>query len=71
MSKLFQIREDDLATLEADLPAILGRHYGCLVPADKPAFRRIQEIIKNVRWNYGPPSEVEVIPMDDDLGAEQ
>lgn len=62
MSKLFQITEEDLAMLEADLPAILLRHWACLYPADRPAFRRVQQIITNVRWNYGPPGEVGVIP---------
>lgn len=59
MSKLFQIKEDDLASLEQLLPAIANRHMGCLGLADKIAIRQLQRILTNVRWNYGPPRCVE------------
>lgn len=62
--KLFQINEDDLATLERDIPAIVS----CVMPhlrfADRVAIRRVQKILLNVRWNYGPPTHVERV--DDD-----
>lgn len=51
--------------LECDLPAILGRHYRCLTPADLPAFRRVQRVLMDVRWNYGPPTEVHVVAPED------
>lgn len=65
MSKLFQVYEQDLETLERDLPAFLSRHMICLTNADRAAVRRMQEVITNVRWNYGPPTEVESMPADD------
>ena len=59
--KYFQISESDLAELESTLPAILDRSYLHLNNADRAAWRRVQEIVKNVRWNYGPPLEVEKV----------
>lgn len=62
--KRFQIAEDDLATLERDLPAIADRLMAHLRFSDRVAFRRIQQIVLKVRWNYGPPTHVERV--DDD-----
>lgn len=70
VSKLFQITEEDLAGIEADIPAILQRHYPCMTPADKCAFRRVQQVLMDVRWNYGPPTEVKVIPASDEESDE-
>ena len=61
MSKLMQIYESDLAILEQDIPAILERHMLCLTNADRAAIRRIQRVILDVRWNYGPPTDVESV----------
>jgi hypothetical protein len=65
--KLFQIKEDDLETLEQVLPALLGDPR--IMPlmndaAMRAKFRRLQQVIVNVRWNYGPPSEVEATEGD-------
>lgn len=57
MSKLFQIREDDLETLETAVPALVARHEHDLSPADKVAVRQIQDVLQKVRWNYGPHKE--------------
>lgn len=65
--KLFQINEDDLATLEQVCPEILGRSYGILDNALRVKFRRVQEILMNVRWNYGPPQHVESLPADGEI----
>jgi len=48
--KLFQINEDDLAELERSVPEL------CRILCD---------VIVNVRWDYGPPSEVFTIPADE------
>ena len=61
MSNLFQIYEQDLAELEHALPQILLDSYPNLNNRQRVQWRRIIEIITNVRWNYGPPLEVEVI----------
>ena len=57
-SRLFQIHEDDLATLEHTLPqiadALMDRMDGRL----RVQVRRVKDILSNVRWNYGPPSHV-------------
>ncbi|NQV85933.1 MAG: hypothetical protein HQ492_02530 [Woeseiaceae bacterium] len=65
--KLYQISEDDLSELERVLPELL--EHAVYVP-DAPVrarkqFTRVKEIISNVRWNYGPPREVENIPCDE------
>ena len=66
----FQITEDDLAELERTLPQFADALFP--VFADQPAagnklrtqIRRVQQIMLNVRWNYGPPSEVHRVPAD-------
>ena len=64
MSKLFQISEDDLATLERVVPefvnAIMVRGGGfenklCV------KVRQVKQILSDVRWKYTPPSENETI----------
>jgi len=64
-TKLFQLNEDDLATLERDIPAVFDRMYDRMDNAMCVKFRRIQTILTNIRWNYGPPRNVEVIPADE------
>lgn len=59
MSKLFQIREEDLCTLEHDVPELLDAMYSHLDNRLRTQVRRIQQVIVNVRWNYGPPTHVE------------
>ena len=61
--KLFQINEDDLAELERTLPQFADAlsitiQYNNRLRAQ---FRRVQAILSNVRWNYGPPTDVDVI----------
>ena len=68
--KLFQIYEDDLAELEQILPSICdGPLVEFMDPSIRRKFRRCKLILSNVRWNYGPHDNVEVIPVDvDDSG---
>lgn len=58
----YQISADDLAELERTLPEIADRLYPSMDNRLRVQLRRVQTILSNVRWNYGPPSEVEVIP---------
>lgn len=69
--KLFQIYEDDLAALEADAPWLCERLVFTLAMdnAARIRIRRLKSILTNVRWNYGPPSEVERIDAGEDGGS--
>jgi hypothetical protein len=69
MAKLFQIYEDDLAELERALPEFSDRLMGVLDNRLRTQLRRVQTIISNVRWNYGPPAHVEKIAADDETTA--
>lgn len=60
-NKLFQIYHADLAELERVIPDIAEALMVHLSGRQKTQLRRVQAILSNVRWNYGPPSEVEVI----------
>lgn len=64
MPKLFQIHEDDLAALEHTLPEIADAIMPHLNGRLRVQIRRVRDILSNVRWNYGPPDEVDVIPGD-------
>lgn len=61
MSRLLQIYESDLAELESALPAIMAA-IEVAPPVIRMKFRRVKEILSDVRWDYGPHSEVETIP---------
>lgn len=64
--KLFQIYEDDLAELERTIPQIAESTM--LTSLDnrlRVKFRLVQAILSRVRWNYGPPTDIEVIPADE------
>lgn len=63
-SKLFQIYEDDLATLEQVLPELLLVAYPTLDNTQRSKWRQVQRILSQVRWDYGPPGHVEVIRCD-------
>lgn len=65
MPQVFEIHEEDLATLESMLPQIADRLTPNLDNRLRVQVRRVQQILSNVRWNYGPPSDVEIIPADD------
>ena len=66
MPRFFQITEEDLGELERTLPHIadvLAKPE--LNNRQRVWIRRVQKIISDVRWNYGPPGEVKVIPGHD------
>ena len=57
--RMFQIYEADLAELERTMPKLcesLGEHLDAKM---RTQFRRLQSILSQVRWNYGPPENVE------------
>jgi hypothetical protein len=61
-TKLFQIYETDLQRLEYSMPRLfeaLGSEMNR--PEIQVLFQECKEIIGNVRWDYGPPSEIELI----------
>ncbi len=64
MSRLYQIYEDDLAELERTLPQLADAMTPSLDNRLRVQWRRVQTILSNVRWNYGPPTDVEVIEPD-------
>ena len=60
--KLFQIYDSDLADLERILPELLhDLAFSNPCPQVRAKFRRVRQIISDVRWNYGPPEQVEKI----------
>lgn len=63
-SRMFQIYESDLAELEKIVPAMSDHFMGKLSPRLRTQLRRAKDILSNVRWNYGPHDEVEVIPAE-------
>lgn len=66
MSRLMQIYEQDLVELERIVPDLGGAMMPHLTPRMRTQLRRCKDILSNVRWNYGPHTEVEVIPTNDD-----
>lgn len=64
MSQIFQIYEEDLADLEHTLPQLADASMPHLTNRQRVQWRRVQEILSRVRWNYGPPTHVEADPPD-------
>lgn len=59
MSKLFQITEEDLESLEATLPELQLAMMPLLNdPMLQKRLSMCKKILSDVRWNYGPPTEV-------------
>lgn len=71
MSRMLQIREDDLATLESTLPRLADALYPSMDNPLRVKLRQVQRILSDVRWNYGPPSEVAVIDPDREGNPDQ
>jgi hypothetical protein len=66
MSKLFQIHEEDLAELERIVPQLGESLMGSLSPCLRTQLRRCKAILSNVRWDYGPPENVQKIEAADE-----
>lgn len=56
-----QISDTDLCSLEELLPKLLSRDYANLDDDKRAMWNRVRRIIGDVRWNYGPPTQVETI----------
>lgn len=65
-TRLLQIKEDDLAELEKVLPELSEALITVSNPSIRTKLRRVQQILSNVRWNYGPSTLVEIIPAGDE-----
>lgn len=61
MSKLYQIYDCDLSELESILPTLSDSLAIHMNNVQRKQFRRVQFILNNVRWNYGPHTDVEVV----------
>lgn len=59
---MFQIYDDDLAELERLCPELADALMPTIDNRLRVKVRRIKEILSNVRWNYGPPTDVTEIP---------
>lgn len=70
MSKLYQIKEDDLATLEKNLPQLADALMPRLDNRLRVLLRQVQKVLSDVRWNYGPATHVTQIPAGNDEGAQ-
>lgn len=58
-SRMFQIHEADLAELERVIPRLTERLWTPdMDNQTKVQIRRVQRIMTDVRWNYGPPQEI-------------
>lgn len=78
--RLYQISEDALHELERLLPDLMDAHQSnCIGPAaemnarQKTQWRRVQEIVVNIRWHGGPHEKlyrVEGRPPEDMKGEE-
>lgn len=68
MPQLFQVHEEDLGELERMLPQLSEVLSTSLDNRLRMKLRRCQSILSNVRWNYGPHTEVREVPPDNDAG---
>jgi len=66
MSKTYMINENDLGELERILPQLAEAAESAMDNRLRVQLRRCKSILSNVRWNYGPASEVEIIPDGED-----
>lgn len=62
MSRLFKIHEEDLVELEKAIPQLSESFMMHLTPATRTTLRRCKNILSDIRWHYGPPSEVGRVP---------
>lgn len=62
MAQLFQVTEDDLGELERTIPQLADALLPVMNARLRVQLRRVQSILSNVRWSYGPPTDVERIP---------
>lgn len=63
-SRRLQITEEDFAELERTIPQLVDSLMVKLDNRARTQLRRVKQILSDVRWNYGPHLDVEVIPAD-------
>ena len=61
---LFSITEDDLAELEHIMPELHLATMETMGNKTRTQLRKVQTILSNVRWGYGPAEDVETTPFD-------
>lgn len=65
ITRLFQVTEDDLSSLENCLSLIMVEGTNNELWDKRPDIRdswlMVKEILSNVRFNYGPPLKVEKV----------
>jgi phage-related protein len=63
VSKLYQIHEEDLAELERVMPELadLLTFSTDMDARTRVQLRKVQKILSDVRWNYGPQTDVEEV----------
>ena len=66
MPKLFQVYEEDLGELEQSLPQLAEALASNIDNRLRVKLRRCQTILSKVRWNYGPHTEGQIIPADNE-----
>lgn len=66
MSRLLQICDDDLATLEKTLPQLADALMPRMDNRLRVQLRQVQKILSAVRWGYGPPAEIKVVSAEGD-----
>lgn len=65
MSRMFQISEEDLETLEQAVPFMYDRAADKMQDdQSKETAIRAKAALSNVRWKYGPYENMEIIPFD-------
>ena len=62
--KMFQINENDLMDLERLMPILACSLSTTAGPRERTSLRRIKGILSDVRWDYGPHEDTEVIPAE-------
>lgn len=64
--RLHQINDDDLKTLEECVPQLTERLAERTTNADRAMIRRVKEVLSNVRWNYQPHREHQIMTDEGD-----
>lgn len=63
-TRMFHVYETDLAELERLIPSIadVAAFSTDATPRLRTQIRQVKKILSDIRWNYGPPEQVERIP---------
>lgn len=69
MPAMHQINDDDLSTLETTLPQLADGLVSVMDTRLRCKLRQVQRILSDVRWNYGPPSNIDNILVSDDQAS--